>query len=303
MNRGARRATVFLDSRCCERFVALLGELPARFGVRVHAFALMGNHYHLLLEAGPGGLGRALQYLQAQYSRWLNRSQGWDGPIWARRYRSRPIFDEDYLRHVLAYIHLNPVASGAAPSVSQAEWTSHAFYVGDAQAPQWLTRGTLLAHFGSVGAYLEYVDAVRQGRESGPRGFDADLAWTAPRRQVTLPPERAPLQPPGGMSWDAAWVALERATDMPRLALVQRSRGPGAARTWWVTMWWMQRATLLRTGEVAARLGVHASQVSRARRRIAELAGDDAWLAAVCRRLEAERRRATSAAPGLGRVA
>jgi REP element-mobilizing transposase RayT len=138
MNRGARKEAVFLDAASCERFVGLLAELPGRFGVTVHGYALMPNHFHVLLTAGPRGLGPSMKYLQGEYSRWLNAEKSWDGPVWRARYRSRPVDSEDYWRHLLAYVHLNPVKGRLVPKVGHSIWTSHAAYAGTRPVPDWL---------------------------------------------------------------------------------------------------------------------------------------------------------------------
>jgi REP element-mobilizing transposase RayT len=58
----------------------VLGELPARFGVRVHAYALMPNHYHLLIQTPEANLSQAIQWLNVSYSVWFNRKRHRVGP-------------------------------------------------------------------------------------------------------------------------------------------------------------------------------------------------------------------------------
>lgn len=286
MNRGARHARVFDDEAACVAFLALLADLPARFGVTVHAYALMPTHFHLLLTAGRGGLGPALQYVQGQFSRWLNGARAWDGPVWKSRYRSRAIQDEAYLAHVLAYIHLNPVAGRLAKSADAALWTSHRYYASAAvQRPSWLDTATLLDVFGTREAYVDYVADVRMGREPGPEDFDAAALSTAPARTLKPAAHPAPAVPAAARSLDEAWALLEEVTHLSRDALMTHRAGRGAPQTWWLPLWWLPRATHLRPVELAGALGVHPSMLSRAAGKIEEAARRDPVLAGTVERL------------------
>jgi putative transposase len=68
LNRGIERRSIFRSTRCCEKFIELLSSLPERFGVRLHGYALMGNHYHLQLESREANLSKALHGLKVSYS-------------------------------------------------------------------------------------------------------------------------------------------------------------------------------------------------------------------------------------------
>src|SRR5688572_1964032 len=94
MNRGARRAPIFVNDLTCGAFLDVLGELPERFGVVVHAYALMPNHFHLLLETPRGNLSRAMKHLEGVYSQRLNATYEWDGPLFRGRFRNEVVEDE-----------------------------------------------------------------------------------------------------------------------------------------------------------------------------------------------------------------
>ena len=87
MNRGARSEPVFLDDGARALFIQVLSELPARFGVAIHGYALMPNHYHLMLESVRGDLPRAMRHLGGEFTRCLNRRHRWDGPL----FRGMPV--------------------------------------------------------------------------------------------------------------------------------------------------------------------------------------------------------------------
>ena len=92
LNRGTERRTIFRSTRCCERFIELLSSLPERFGVRLHGYALMGNHYHLQLESREANLSKAVHRLNVSYSVWFNRKYSRAGPLFQGRFE--PILHE-----------------------------------------------------------------------------------------------------------------------------------------------------------------------------------------------------------------
>ncbi len=108
MARGNERRTIFVDDADRRHFVELLAELPARHGVLVHAWVLMGNHYHLLLETPEANLGRACQWLNVSYSVWFNRRHRRSGHLFQGRFKS-VLVDEGSWLEVARYVHLNPV--------------------------------------------------------------------------------------------------------------------------------------------------------------------------------------------------
>ncbi|MDJ0764898.1 MAG: transposase [Myxococcota bacterium] len=75
MNRGAKGQNVFFNVDQCDRFLDLFGQAVSRYGIRVHGFAIMPNHFHLLVESVEGNLGQAMKYVCFQYGFYLNRAQ------------------------------------------------------------------------------------------------------------------------------------------------------------------------------------------------------------------------------------
>ena len=96
MNRGARREPIFLDDDDRRAMLDLLADLPERFGVRVHGYALMPNHYHRMLESVWGELSRAMRHVGGEFAQRLNRRYRWDGPVYKGRYRNRMVGTDAY---------------------------------------------------------------------------------------------------------------------------------------------------------------------------------------------------------------
>jgi putative transposase len=182
LNRGTESRAIFCSTRCCEKFIELLSCLPKRFGVRLHGYALMGNHYHLQLESREANLSKALHWLNVSYSVWFNRKYSRAGPLFQGRFKAILHEPAEALK-INRYIHLNPVRiaalgghetrDGAAHEITaqlarrrvdvleQYHWSSFAFFAGTRAAPAWLCTESILAFFGR-GSRGELQKAFRQ---------------------------------------------------------------------------------------------------------------------------------------------
>ena len=116
MNRGARREPAFTDADHCIVFLDLLGEVVRRFELEVHAYALMPNHFHLLVRSVRGNLSRCMQQLLGRYTQALNLKHGWAGPVFRGRFKNQVVSESEHLQIVVPYIHLNPVQAGLVPA-------------------------------------------------------------------------------------------------------------------------------------------------------------------------------------------
>ncbi len=110
--RVARGEFVFDEPHEVRRWVDLVASVSRLHDLRCLAWALMSNHYHLLLQTGSMPLWKAMARLQGRYSKEYNRQRRLQGRLWQSRYKARLILDDEHLKHVIAYVHLNPVAAG-----------------------------------------------------------------------------------------------------------------------------------------------------------------------------------------------
>src|SRR5436309_422779 len=109
MSRGVARTSTFLDDSEYLRFLCRLGMIVRKGILVVHAYCLMPNHFHLLLETPFGHLGRAMQTLLGSYAQRFNECHDRVGHLWQGRYRGLLVEDGDYFLECSRYIHLNPV--------------------------------------------------------------------------------------------------------------------------------------------------------------------------------------------------
>jgi REP element-mobilizing transposase RayT len=153
MSRGNRQEPIFKGDRDCEMFVDTLGEACGRCGWRVHAFVLMGNHYHLLLETPYANLVDGMRWLQGTYTKRFNiRHKLW-GHLFQGRYKALLVDpDGDYFSTVASYIHLNPARSRnfdlEGGKVSDYGWSSYPLYLNPAKRPKWLVVDRFLGSLG-----------------------------------------------------------------------------------------------------------------------------------------------------------
>ncbi len=284
MNRGARRAPIFLTDGICVLFLQVLAAAARIYGVRVHGYALMPNHYHLMLEAPRGNLAEMMRHVGGVFTQRLNAQEGWDGPVFRGRYTNRVVESDAYWMHLLAYLHLNPVKAGLATRPEDCVWTSHAAYVGKASRPDWLTCDALLGQFGSAKAFATYVRDLRTNRRAPPDDFDPDALWRAPATAAV------PAEAPAMIGAEEALAAVARITGVAPSALRERARTPSGNPAWWLAAWWLGRATPMSQADIAHAFGVTRPRISQLRRQLLRRAAKDPAVAAWMRTLEAEAR-------------
>lgn len=129
MNRGAGRQAIYLIEDDYKIFLEVVKELARFFDIRVVAYCLMPNHYHLLVQTPKANLSRAMRHLNGVYTQRHNRLHKKDGPLFRGRYKAILVQEDEYLTHLIRYIHLNPVQAGLTDDLSKYPWTSHGHYL------------------------------------------------------------------------------------------------------------------------------------------------------------------------------
>lgn len=257
MNRGARREPIFKTDEDCRLFLDVLASTASRFGLHVHAYALMENHFHLVLSTPRGNLSAAMAFLQSRFTRQMNLRHRWDGPIFRGRYLGRLVETDAYFRHLVAYLHLNPVAAHLVGAPEDAVWTSHRAYLGLDAAPPWLHTPEVLEQFGTPAALGAYVHAVQIGRERGPADFDAARFWSP----VKVTP---PTGVPGVRAPQDALADVVRVTGRPEAAVRATVRGAQGNPARRLAMWWFREASGMGTNAIARWFGAKGTAASRA---------------------------------------
>lgn len=145
--RGNTQQDVFFEDCDRYRFFLLLQEGSEKFGYRIHAYCLMTNHIHLVIQVGETPLSRIMQSLSLRYTAWINRRLNRSGHLFQGRYKAVLVDADSYLLELVAYIHLNPLRAGMAASLGDYAWCSHSAYLGQEVVP-WLTTDQVLTMLG-----------------------------------------------------------------------------------------------------------------------------------------------------------
>ena len=153
MSRGDRRERIFYDDADCQEFLKTLGQACLRTGWQVHAYCLMSNHFHLVLETPQANLAVGMKWLLGTYTQRFNRRHRHWGHLFGGRYEAQLIDGRSlgYLRAACDYVHLNPVRAGIirpGKNLERFRWSSYPAYRQPKLRPQWLRVDRLLGEHG-----------------------------------------------------------------------------------------------------------------------------------------------------------
>ncbi|HKF41841.1 MAG TPA: transposase [Thermoanaerobaculia bacterium] len=148
MARGHERSAIFRDAEDRSKFLALLEQVATEEKWIVHAYCLLGNHFHVLIETPEGALARGMRDLNGRYAQWFNWRHDRRGHVFEGRYRSVVVEKQTHLMELHRYIVLNPVRARLAERPSEWRWSSYRATVGSEKAPAWLETDWTLGQFG-----------------------------------------------------------------------------------------------------------------------------------------------------------
>jgi len=191
VNRGDRREDIFFEAADREMFLATLGGACRKAGWEVHAYCLMSNHFHLVIETPQPTLVSGMKWLLGTYTQRFNARHQMRGHLFAGRYKALLVDGSEgfYFRTVCDYVHLNPARArdvDPAEALESYPWSSYPAYLLRAERPAWLRVDRLLGEHG-----IPRDDA--QGRSEFSRRVEArrsetgdDASWASIRRGWTV---------------------------------------------------------------------------------------------------------------------
>jgi REP element-mobilizing transposase RayT len=121
--RGVEQRAIYLDREDCRSFLALFGSTARRFGWDLYAFCLMGNHYHVVLEATRDRLSDGVQWLNGVYAQQFNKRHERWGHLFGSRFSSWVIESEEHLYKACRYVLANPVRAGLCERPEEWPWS------------------------------------------------------------------------------------------------------------------------------------------------------------------------------------
>jgi len=173
VGRGLDRQRIFRDDRDRDDFVRRLARLAKDGVFMVYAWALLPNHFHLLVRTGSRPLARAMRSLLTGYAGGFNRRHHRTGHLFQNRYRSTVVDEEAYFLELIRYLHLNPLRAGVVAGLKALErypYCGHGVLATGRPCP-WQETGTVLRLFGGRPrqARRHYKTFVGEGVARGRR--------------------------------------------------------------------------------------------------------------------------------------
>jgi putative transposase len=164
--RGNARAAIYLTDEDRIEFLTLLTDTVARHDWYCHAYCLMDNHYHLLIETTRPTLSKGMKFLNGTYTQSFNRTHTREGHLFQGRYKAILVQKDTYLLELARYIVLNPVRARMVHEPEQWPWSSYRAMVGAAPTPECLSTDWVLGGFAQTrqAAQLGYIRFIQAGK-------------------------------------------------------------------------------------------------------------------------------------------
>lgn len=187
--RGDRREDIFEDDLDRQMFLSTLEQAVTQFNWICHAWCLMDNHYHLLVQTPDGNLSKGMRQLNGVYTQASNRRHRRVGHLFQGRFKAILVDSDAYLLELTRYIVLNPVRAGMAKKASDWPWSSYRASVGLVPPAPWLAVDGLLAQFAKRRSLAQqrYAQFVAEG-------INAASPWSNLKGQVFLGDEQFVLR-------------------------------------------------------------------------------------------------------------
>lgn len=179
--RGNARQDICLDDEDRQIFLAVLSEVIGRFRWVCHAYCLMGNHYHLLIETPEANLSLGMRQLNGVYTQRFNRRHGRVGHVFQGRFKAILVERDSYLLELARYVVLNPLRAKMVGSIARYPWSSYRATAGKADRPDWLSTDWILAQFAE-----ERAEAQRRYAAFVSKGRNLPSPWPDLKGQILL---------------------------------------------------------------------------------------------------------------------
>jgi len=170
--RGNERKKIFLSKRDHEKFYHYLAEARDKYRFILHAFVIMGTHYHLLIETPEANLSRIMHYINSSYTTYTNVKRKRSGHLFQGRFNAIVVDKDSYLLELSRYLHLNPVRANMAQTPQEYEYSSYRSYISNDKT-HIVTTNTILGMLAddSVTAkelYRNFVENAIAGEKENP---------------------------------------------------------------------------------------------------------------------------------------
>jgi len=180
-SRGDGQEDIYMDDNDREMYLEVLADARHRFNWTIHAYCLMSNHYHLLVETPDSNLAKGMRHLNGVYTQRYNRHHKRVGHVFQGRYKAILVQKESYLLGLSRYIVLNPVRARMVRSAKDWPWSSYRATAGITDMQPWLTTDWILSSFSN-----KKPDAMQRYRNFVSEGRNEPKPWEELKNQIYL---------------------------------------------------------------------------------------------------------------------
>lgn len=180
-SRGDGREEIYLSAGDRQVFLDVLAGVWGRFNWTIHAYCLMTNHYHLMVETPDGNLSKGMRELNGVYTQRFNHVHQRVGHVFQGRYKAILVQKDAYFLELARYVVLNPVRAGMVRSAGDWRWSNYRATAGMEDAPDWLETGATLVAFAE-----SEPEAVSRYRRFVAEGKGQPSPWEQLKQQVFL---------------------------------------------------------------------------------------------------------------------
>lgn len=170
-SQGRGNRTLFPGREYRKLFLDLFDEIYDRFNVEIHAYCILKNEYHLLLNTREANLSKVMRFLNGVYTQRYNSNRFCEGPLFYGRYKATVIDPENYLERVGRYIHCLPKYTGCDINLEGSFHSSITHYLGEGSTPRWLQILLAIKDIGSGTNNERYASYVASCRDTEVRHF------------------------------------------------------------------------------------------------------------------------------------
>jgi len=290
-SRGNERKNVFKSKRDREKFFEYLESATQRYDAVIHAFCLMDNHYHLLIETPSGNLPQIMRHINGAYTTYFNVKRTRCGHLFQGRYKAILVEIDEYAKELSRYIHLNPVRAKIVNTPEEYEWSSYQFYIGVQKPPAWLYRDFILGYFGgkvsiAQKGYHNFVGAMVNEKYDSPLDEVVSSTLLGSPGFITFIKDRFLSGKKPDKNLPALKELVEKASMQDIFDEVESVFGKEPALGRNVKMFLSHRYTGENLKDIGAHFGIGESGVSQASRRVKDKIRSDKKLRKKIRKIE-----------------
>jgi REP-associated tyrosine transposase len=290
-SRGNERKNVFKSKRDREKFFEYLESATQRYDAVIHAFCLMDNHYHLLIETPSGNLPQIMRHINGAYTTYFNVKRARFGHLFQGRYKAILVEIDEYAKELSRYIHLNPVRAKMVNTPEEHKWSSYQFYIGAQKPPEWLYRDFILGYFGDKVSiaqkrYRNFVSAKVNEKYDSPLDEVVSSTLLGSPDFITFIKDKFLSGKEPDKDLPALKELVEKASMQDIFDEVESVFGKEAALGRSVKMFLSQRYTSEKLKDIGTHFGIGESGVSQASRRVNDKIRSDKKLRRKIRKIE-----------------